>query len=134
MRTVLLAALAAIGLAFTALPAHAAAAQTCGGMGTTAGYKIVRLSVSGVSCTKARSIARSVAGDLHRNGSIDVPGVAGFSMSTETCTGCATTTQISLSFPTGAQLTISLRRAGGTSAPSSPTPTPTTGSGGKTIV
>jgi len=134
MRTVLLAALAAIGLALTALPAQGAAAETCGGAGTTAGYKIVRLAVSGLSCAKARSIARSVASDLHRNGDIDVPGVAGLSMSTETCTGCATTTEISLSYPSGGKVTISLRSARGKAAPSSPAPAPSTGTGGDTIV
>jgi nicotinamide mononucleotide (NMN) deamidase PncC len=91
------------------------------------GYKLVHLQATGVSCAKARSIARTVAGQLHRQGGISISGIAGFSMSTQTCTGCGTTTQVSLSYASGGRVTVSLR----TSATPGPVPFP--GSGQVTI-
>jgi len=56
---------------------------------------------------------------------VSVPGVAGFEMSTESCTGCGgTTTSVALSYPSGGKVTISIRGAGGGTVTPAPTPLP----------
>jgi hypothetical protein len=47
-------------------------------------------------------IARTVATQVTGNGSLSVPGVVSFSMSTQTCTtGCASGTSVTLVYPSG---------------------------------
>jgi hypothetical protein len=74
------------------------------------GTKVVKVDASGVSCAKAIAVARKVASQVAKNGSVDIPDVTGFELATETCTGCGgTTTQVILSYRSGAKLTISIR-------------------------
>jgi hypothetical protein len=126
IRVGLIAALAALA---AALPAQGARAAACNGKGIAAqGYRIVKLEASGVSCTKARSVAGTVARQLHASGGIHLPDVAGFALSTETCIGCGgTTTRIALTYANGGKVTLSLR--GGGSGNVSPAPAPAPGSG-----
>jgi len=89
----------AAALAFAAVPVQGAtAAGTCNAKQVVVArdYKVVRLTASHVSCAKARAAASTVARQLGRQGSVDIPGVAGFSMSTQMCTGCGTKAQVSL--------------------------------------
>ena len=92
------------------------------------GYRSVRVEASGLSCARATQAARRVAQELHGSGSISVPGVNGFSVSTTTCTGCGTTTQVTLLYASGAKVTLSLRSGSG-----KPSPAPSTGGGGNPI-
>ena len=124
-------------LAFSS-PAEArtAAAAACNTEGvlahaTAGGYKIVRLTADGLSCTKARAAARQVAEQMIHNKSISVPGVMGFGISTQTCTGCTPTTQISLTYSGGGKLSVSLRGPG--SGKSAPSPSPSVPPGSITV-
>jgi hypothetical protein len=135
-------ALAMLLLTFSA-PAESrtAAATACSTQGlltraSAGGYKVVRITTEGLSCTKARAVAREVAQQVIHNKAVSVAGVMGFGMSTQTCPGCTPTTEISLTYSTGGKLTVSLRGPGsGKSAPSpSPTPIPGLGSGSGTII
>jgi len=126
-------ALALLFLAFSS-PAESrtAAAAACNTRGvlahaTACGYKLVRLSADGLSCTKARAAARQVAEQVIHNKAISVPGVMGFGISTQTCSGCAPTTQISLTYSSGGKLTVSLRGPGSGKSVPSPTPSPPPG-------
>jgi hypothetical protein len=130
----------AVGIGLTALPSQGAAATACStrNLGIPGGYQLVRVQAVGLSCARARSLARTVASQLHRDGTIEIPGVAGFSMSTQTCTGCGSTTQVSLSYPSGAKVTLSLKDARPASAPTpgatpAPLPLPSPGPGPLTI-
>jgi hypothetical protein len=121
-----------LALAASASSGHAAA-STCStrglhvGAGTSA-FRVTRLRARGIACTKARSIARTVAADLLHNRAVSISGSDGFSLDQESCTGCAPTTQVAIAYPRGT-ITISLR---GTSQPAPP---PVTGgSGSPTVV
>jgi len=88
------------------------------------GYKLVRITAEGLSCTKARAVAREVAQQVIHNKPVGVPGVMGFGMSTQTCTGCTPTTEISLTYSSGGKLTVSLRGPGSGKSVPSPNPAP----------
>jgi len=125
---------AALGLGFAAVPARGAAATACSTKGVAAvGYRVVRLSAAGVSCDKARSVAALVARQLRHQGGVSVPGVAGFSMSTRMCTGCRTTTDISLSYGSGGKVSLSIEKRGATGTLPAPTPPRSQSSGPVTV-
>jgi hypothetical protein len=124
-------AVAMLVLAFSspaeARTAAAAACNTRGVLAHAGGYKLVRLTADGLSCTKARAAARQVAEQVIHNKAVSVPGVLGFGISTQTCSGCAPTTQISLTYSSGGKLTVSLRGPGSGKSVPSPTPSPPPG-------
>lgn len=119
-------AASALGLLLTALPAQGASATTCSTThpAVAGGYRVVRLTATGVSCTKARTVAATVARQLQRQGGVSVPGVASFSMSTRMCTGCGTTTDVSLGWADGRKVAVSLEKANGPRGPAPVVPTP----------
>lgn len=85
--------------------------------GAKTSYKVLALQAQGFGCSKARTIATQVAKELLHGRPITLTGVHGFAMSTSTCTGCAPTTQVSLSYASG---TVKVTLTGsGKSAPSS---------------
>jgi len=97
------------------------------------GYRVVKLRVQGIRCTKARSVALQVAEDLFHNRSVALSGISGIGISSMSCTGCTPSTQVSISYPDG-QMTVSLRGGAG-SSPGGPTPPPGgTSPGGGTII
>jgi len=119
-------ALAAAAAGLAALPSQAAVSSACSANGVAAGsYRVIHLTAVGISCAKARSVAATVAHQLAGKGVVDVPGVAGFSMSTRSCTGCRTTTEIAVIYPSGGKVTISLAGHAVSIAPPSLIPTPT---------
>ena len=142
-RAVLAAAVAAFLCSPALAAAHASTASCSTKSLTAGGAKVVKVEASSLSCAKARAVARLVAGQLAKGGSIDVPKVAGFSMSSTTCTGCGgTTTQVTLTYSSGARVTISIRggKLGSLGSPvPQPLPTPslpspgTSGSGPITV-
>jgi hypothetical protein len=67
-----------------------------------------------------------VAADLAHGRSVSVTGSVGFGMSQQTCSGCKTTTTITITYPHGS-LAISLR---GGSGANSTAPVPSFGSPG----
>jgi hypothetical protein len=90
-------------------PAHGAGAQG----------RIVGLSVTGLTCAKARGIARTIAGDVIARKPVSLSGVTSYSESQTQCTGCASSTRIVLPYPHG-KLTLSLSGGGGGSASTGP--------------
>ena len=89
---------------------------------------MVEVQASGLSCAKALGIARQVAAQVAKSGSVDIPDVSGMALSTTSCTGCGgTKTQVILTFPSGARLTISIRggKLGGFGGNLTPQPLPT---------
>lgn len=125
VRVVLAASVAAAFLCIPALASAHASTATCSTKSlSTSGAKVVKVQASGLSCTKAIVVARKVASQVAKSGSVSVPGVAEFAISTEMCTGCGgTTTQVVLSYPSGAKLTISIR-GGKVRQIENPTPIP----------
>jgi hypothetical protein len=128
----------AVAMSLGTTPAVAGACSTKGLVipGPAGGYKFVLINAQGISCSKARAVARQVAQQVIHNKSISVPGVvASVAMSTQMCTGCAPTTEISLTYASGDKVTVSLRGPGvGKSTPlpsplPSPSPHPTPGPG-----
>ncbi len=128
------AALAVAGSAGSALAQQSATACSTTGLvtGTAARtYKVAQLTTTGIPCAKARVIARTVATQVTGNGSLSVPGVVSFSMSTQTCTtGCASGTSVTLVYPSGSVTIVITRRAATVTPtkPTTPTPAPTPGS------
>jgi hypothetical protein len=108
--------------ASTALPAGAAhaAARSCSTIGLVAAPRagghghVVGLRVTGLTCARARGIARTVAGDVIAGKPVTLSGVMSYSESQTQCTGCASTTQIVLAYPHG-KLTISISGGGSVS-------------------
>jgi hypothetical protein len=101
-------------LTFSAPAESRAAAAACSTQGlitraSAGGYKVVRITAEGLSCTKARAVARAVAQQVIHRKAVSVPGVLGFGIATQTCTGCAPTTEISLTYSSDGKLTVSLR-------------------------
>jgi hypothetical protein len=127
LRTALVFGAVTVGVGLAALPSQGAPTTACStkNIALPQGYRLVRVQAVGLSCTRARSVARTVASQLHRRGAVDIPGVAGFAMSTETCTGCGSTTQVSVSYPSGAKVTVSLKGLAGTLPSPTPVPAPT---------
>jgi hypothetical protein len=93
--------------------------------------RVVQLRATGIACVQARKVAGLVAADLAQGRSVSVTGSVGFGMTQQTCTGCKTTTTVTITYPHGS-LAISLR--GGSGA--NPTaPMPSFGSpGGGTVI
>ena len=128
-RRIAFAALAAVAVASTALVAGRGALAATGACSTRGlafsasarsaapRYRVVGLRADHVSCTKARAIADRVAKDLLHSRPIQVPGVEGLGITEQTCTGCAPTTQVVLTYPRG-RITVSLRGAAQTPVPS----------------
>jgi hypothetical protein len=112
--------------------AGAAGRVTCSIRGLdVAPVHVVALHVQGMSCTSARTVAGKVATDLAHGRSVSVPGSVGFGMSQQSCTGCKTTTSVTITYPHGS-LAISLR---GGSGANSTAPAPSFGSsGGGTVI
>jgi hypothetical protein len=81
-----------------------------------ASVRVVGLRVEGMSCTSARKIASKIASDLAHHRSISFPGSVSFGMAQQSCTGCRTTTSISVAYPHG-KVTVSLRGGGGGTLP-----------------
>ena len=123
-RAVLTAALGAALLCSPAVAAHASTASCSTKSLKTGGAKVIEVRAAGLSCTKALGIARTVASQVAKTGNVDVQGVSSFAVSSSTCTGCGgTKTQVVLSYPSGAKLTISIR-GGKSGSIQSPTPIP----------
>jgi hypothetical protein len=133
---VIRAALAASALTFVlgAVPAQGAPRVTCStkSLATSGGYRITRLQATHASCTKARSVARRVASQLGKGGTVHVPGVAGFAMATQSCSGCGTTTRVTLTWPSGMEIVVSLRT--GSTGSLNPPPQQAPGSGPPTTI
>jgi hypothetical protein len=130
-RGIALALLLALCVAGVSSGARAKGSCSIRGLGV-ASVHVVGLSAEGVSCTSARTIAGKVAADLAHGRSISIPGSVGFGMSQQTCTGCKTTTSISVTYPHG-KVTVSL--TGGTGSTGPTTPMPSFGSpGGGTVI
>ena len=96
---------------FLALGGGASAAEriacSTSGLPATHAYKVVSLRTSGVPCATARTVAQQVADDLMHGRPVSISGVQGLALATTSCTGCATTTQVTLSYPNG-KITVSL--------------------------
>jgi hypothetical protein len=114
--TLLAVALVAASAASTAGPAQAAS-RPCSPIGLVAAHRagghgrVVGLRVTGLTCARARGIARTVAGDVIAGKPVVLSGVTSYSESQTQCTGCASTTQIVLAYPDG-KLTISISGGG----------------------
>jgi hypothetical protein len=115
---------AAATVATPAGTAHAAA-RSCSTTGLVPAHgagahgRVVGLRVTGLTCAKARGIARTVAGDVIAGKPVSLSGVTSYSESQTQCSGCASTTQIALAYPRG-KLTISIRGASAGSASTGP--------------
>ncbi|MEI8105191.1 MAG: hypothetical protein WCH31_05025 [Actinomycetes bacterium] len=99
---------------------------------SSSGYHVVSVQAQALSCQKARAVATQVASQLIHGKPISVPGVNGFGMSTQTCTGCAPRTEVSLTYPSGAKVTIVVTGPGRSSSPA-PAPGSNSGSGTVTL-
>jgi hypothetical protein len=111
-------------LAALTLPAFASAGTTaaCGTRGLTfSTVRVVALSVRGLRCSAARAVAVKVVHELGHGQPVSVTGEEGVSTSQSTCTGCKTTTSVSIQYPHG-RLTISLLGGSGTSSATVPAP------------
>jgi hypothetical protein len=76
------------------------------------GLRVVFVHAHGVSCSTARSVAVKVAHAVATGGMISIPGSVGLGMTQSSCTGCKTTTQVSITFPRG-MVTVGLTAATG---------------------
>jgi hypothetical protein len=81
--------------------------------------RIVGLRVTGLTCARARGIARTIAGDVIAGKPVSLSGVTSYSESQSQCTGCASTTRIVLAYPHG-RLTVSISDGGGGSVSTGP--------------
>jgi hypothetical protein len=95
------------------LAAPANAATRCHVTATpTSQLKVVQLSVQGVGCAKAATVARQVGVDLAAGKPLTLSGVSGIDIaSTTACANCATKTQVAITYPKG---TIDVSLAGKT--------------------
>ena len=92
---------------------------------------VVQLQASGIACVQARRVAGHIASDLAHGRTVSVTGSVGFAMSQQTCTGCRTTTTVTITYPHGS-LAISLR---GGSGSNSTVPVPSFGTpGGGSVI
>ena len=93
--------------------------------------RVVQLQATGIACAQARRVAGQVAADLAHGRSVSVTGSVGFGMTQQTCTGCKTTTTVTITYPHGS-LAISLRGGSGAN-PTAPVPSFGTPGGGTVI-
>ena len=107
---------AAATVATPAGTAHAAA-RSCSTTGLVPAHgagghgHIVGLRATGLTCARARGIARTIAADVIAGKAVSLSGVTSYSESQTQCTGCASTTRIVLAYPHG-RLTISISGGG----------------------
>jgi hypothetical protein len=107
--------LGAIGV-FAGVASGAPPSSSCSTHGlAVSSVRVVRLQVQGVPCSRARTVAGTIAHDLAHGETVSVSGAQGLAMSEESCTGCKTTTSVSISYPSG-KVTVSLRGGSGSSA------------------
>jgi hypothetical protein len=104
----------AVGAGAAAAAPRAASCSTHGL--SSAGLKVVAIHAQGMTCASARSIAARVARDLAHGAAVSVPGAAGFAMSQQSCTGCKTTTSISITYPRG-KVTLNITGGSGSTGP-----------------
>jgi hypothetical protein len=111
-------------LAGFALSAAAVRAAPAGAACSTRGLafssiRVVGLTAEGVGCPRARGIAGEIAQDVLHGRGISVTGAESLSYSQASCTGCRTTTSVSVTYA-GGQVTVALR--GGTAGATAPSP------------
>ena len=117
--------------------ASAAQSGSCSTSGLTSStvasrYKVVSLIASGVPCTRARSVAQTVAGELTNGKPVSVVGVQGFAINSTMCSsGCESTTQVQLTYASG-RITIAL--GGKPSSQETPIPSPSLPAGSGPLV
>jgi hypothetical protein len=116
---------AALAATVAAVSGAATRAASCSTNGlSVAPVRVVLLRAEGVSCTSARKVAGSVARDVAYGRTISIAGSIGFGMTEQSCTGCRTTTRVSVTYPHGS-ITVGLSGGSGPSeAPPEPIPTP----------
>jgi hypothetical protein len=96
--------------------------------------RVVQLRATGIACVQARKVAGRIASDLAHGRSVAVTGSVGFGMTQQTCTGCKTTTTVTISYPHGS-LAISLRGGSGSNtSPAMPTIPSFGSSGGGSVI
>jgi hypothetical protein len=123
-------------LALGAATANAAApgGGTCSTHGLAfSSVRVVGLHVDGVACLQARDLAGQIARHLLHGRSIPISGAESFGVSQQACTGCKTTTSVSVTYAAG-EVRVALQGgSGAAAAPSIPTlpaiPTIPTGPG-----
>src|SRR5579872_470175 len=65
-------------------------------------WKVVQLSVQGVGCAKAATVARQVGVDLAAGKPLTLSGASGIDIaSTTPCANCATKTHVAITYPNG---------------------------------
>jgi hypothetical protein len=129
IRTAFVAWAVALGLSCSAFSAqasatsHASLMTKCSATGISAktDYKLVGLEATKLSCTKALSLTRTIVKELQANGVVTLPDSTTFTMSTSSCTGCGTTTEIAFSFSSGGKVALALRAASPPPQPGSST-------------
>jgi hypothetical protein len=122
--------LAALCVAGTSFAASSRAQCSVEKLGASSVH-VVQLQATGIACVQARRVAGDIASDLAHGRTVSVSGSVGFAMSQQTCTGCKTTTTVTITYPHGT-LAISLR---GGSGSNSTAPVPSFGSpGGGTVI
>jgi hypothetical protein len=94
----------------TAEAAHVSASCSTHGLAFSP-VRVVGLHADGVSCGTARGVAETIARDLVRARPLSVSGAEGFSMSQSSCTGCQTTTSVSITYADG-RVTVTIRGGG----------------------
>ena len=104
--------LGALGV-FAGVASGAPRSASCSTHGlAVSGVRVVGLQVQGVPCSKARTVAGTIAHDLAHGETVSVSGAQGFAMNEESCTGCKTTTSVSISYPRG-KMTVAIRGGSG---------------------
>jgi hypothetical protein len=124
-----LAVLASIGFLATGSLAVAGgrAASSCStkglafSTGKSANYKVIQLAADGVTCSKARTVAQTVALELLHGKPVSLDGISGLGMSTIATGNGPAKTQISLTYPNG-KITVSLSGSGAGTSSSTPLP------------
>jgi hypothetical protein len=103
LRSIFTAFAALLSVLMLATPANAA--TRCDVTATpmaSSQLKVVQLSVQGVGCAKATTVARQVGVDLAAGKPLTLSGVSGIDIaSTAPCANCATKTQVAITYPKG---------------------------------
>jgi hypothetical protein len=93
---------------------------SCGTEGlAVSGARVLGLHAQDVSCPKARIVAGTIVHDLARGRAVSVNGAQGLAMNEESCTGCKTTTSVSIQYRRG-KITIAIRGGSGSTGGSVP--------------
>jgi hypothetical protein len=119
---VLAGSLFALTLAAGAARAATPVREACSTQGLSfSTVHVVGLHADGVACLRARDLAGQIARDLLQGRSIAISGAESFGVSQQTCTGCKTSTSVSITYAAG-EVTVALRGgSGGAAVPSTPT-------------